>query len=42
VAPAQRTDDPETNNTVKSRRFDYQQTPRRRAPGANAIPDKAR
>jgi acyl-homoserine lactone acylase PvdQ len=33
-------DDPETNNTIKGRRFDYQQTPRRRAPGANAIPRK--
>ena len=33
-------DDPETNNTIKRKRFDYQQTPRRRAPGANAIPDK--
>ena len=33
-------DDPETNNTIKGRRFDYQQTPRKRAPGANAIPDK--
>jgi acyl-homoserine lactone acylase PvdQ len=33
-------DDPETNNTIKGKRFDYQQTPRKRAVGANAIPDK--
>ena len=33
-------DDPETNNTIKGKRFTYQQTPRRRAPGAIAIPDK--
>jgi acyl-homoserine lactone acylase PvdQ len=33
-------DDPDTNNTIKRKRFDYQQTPRRRAAGANAIPDK--
>ncbi len=32
-------DDPETNNTVKGKRFDYQQTPRRPA-GSNAIPDR--
>jgi acyl-homoserine lactone acylase PvdQ len=33
-------DDPETNNTVKSGRFTYQQTPRRPVRAANAIPDR--
>jgi acyl-homoserine lactone acylase PvdQ len=32
--------DPETNNTVKSARFPYQQTPRRPVRAANAIPDR--